>query len=232
MRYLRKAHWDAAEAALQPFSDAERRRLTVVGAPYFADEGLQDPLASVRALRSLDTKVKAAEGDEAKAAALFAMADYYYRHKTLLLYSAPAWRGGRAYDFAFSWNPAVATPTDEAALRTHHDEHECYAQALRLYKRIVDEYPRASVAPKAAYRAAVAAEHLSNMAPYWRWREVRDDRQGEAVRLLAFAERTSDPVLAAKAKKYGKVFADERAETRKAFSNEPAEFRHWVPDGE
>ena len=227
MRHLRKGDWDAAEAALKPFSDAERRRLTVVGSPYFADEGLQDPLASVRALRSLDARLQAAEGDEAKAEALFAMADYYYRHKTLLLYSAPAWRGARAYDFAFSWNPAVATPADASALRVHHDEHECYAQALRLYKRVVDEHPHAKVAPKAAYWAAVAAEHLSNMAPYWRWREVRDDRQGEAVKLLEFAEKSDDPVLAAKAKKYGKVFADERTETRKAFANEPMRFRQW-----
>ena len=232
MRHLRKGDWDAAEVTLKPFSDARRKRLTVIGAPYYADGGLQDPLATVRALRELDARVKTAEGDEAKADALFAMADYYYRHKTLLLYSAPAWRGGRAYDFAFSWNPAVATSADDSALRVHHDEHECYAQALRRYKQVVDDYPKAKIAPRAAYWAAVAAEHLSNMAPYWRWREVRDDRQGEAVKLLLFAERADDPVLAAKAKKYGKVFADERTETRKAFANEPFRYRQWNPDAE
>ncbi len=232
MRYLRKGEWEAAERALKPFSTVERRRLTSENVERWGPEdgGLQDPLATAQALRRLDEAVQTAEGDEAKAAALSAMGDYYYRHKCLLLYCGPAWKGGRSYSIAFSWNTAVATEQDDAALAVHHDEHECYTQALRRYKKVLADYPNAKVAPHAAYWAAVATNRLANMSAYWRWRDARSDLKSEAVRLMALAAKSPDPALAKRAAKYAPVFATEREETRKAFADERPPERRWNPN--
>lgn len=229
MRHLRRGEWNAAERVLRDFS-ARRRRWLTSAIPYNGEEGgLQDPLATVRALRRLDRAVRRASNREAKAAALVRMGDYYYNHRYLLLYSGPVWQGMRDTSVAFSWNPAVATADDDRALHVHFDEHECYAQAFARYRRVVREFPHTRVAPTAAYRAAVAEERLSNMAVYWRWRENRDDRQGDAVRLLGLAAKSPNPTLSAKARKYAKVFADERAETRRAFAEDKAPARRWDP---
>lgn len=232
MRHLRRGDWDAAEAALKPLGDAQRRKLTVTDV-YGAEQdgGLQDPLATVRALRKLDADLDAAKEPEAKAAALSAIGDYYYRHKCLLLYSPPAWHGSRNYDIAFSWNVAVATEADDDALRAHHDEHETYVHALTAYRRVLKEFPSAKVAPHAAYWASVAAKRLSNMAPYWRWRDRQEDLKAESIRSMALAAESSDPVIAKRAKKYGPVFAEEREEFRKAFADEKPPARRWNPNG-
>ena len=232
MRYIRKGQWDAAETTLKPFSDARRKQLTVASLyPGTAEEegGLQDPLATIKALRGLDATLAAAKDDEAKTAATVAIADYYYAHKTLLLYSTPAWKGGRNYTIAFSWNPTVATPADGDALRLHHDEHECYAHAATLYQKVLQEFPKSKVAPHAAYRAAVVLKRLSNMAPYWRWRDRLDDLKAESIRLMDLAAKSPDEAVARKARKYGPVFAQEREEFRKAFADEKPPERRWVP---
>ena len=234
MRHLRRAEWDLAQKALAPFSDAHRRVLTSgFVSPYQAerDGPLQDPLLTLRALRRLDLAVKAAQGPEAKARALVAMGDYYYSHKCLLLYSGPVWRSERDGAFAFSWNATVATAKDDAALRAHYDEHECYVQALDRYRAVLKDYPDSKVAPHAAYWAAVSVKRLSNMAPYWRWRDRREDLKAEAIRLMALAAESPDPALAAKAAKYGPVFASEREEARKAFANERPPSRRWNAEG-
>lgn len=92
MRYLREAKWDSAETTLRRLTTHQRRTLT--NHPWIDHKsGLQDPLSTVRALRRLDGAFDKARGRKAKAAALYAMGDYYYRHRQLLLYSPPGLAG-------------------------------------------------------------------------------------------------------------------------------------------
>lgn len=226
MRYLRERKWSEAEATFARLSTSERRGLT--RGQHWGDDqgGVQDPLATLQALRSLDQGVRKARRREAKAAALFAMGDYYYRHKYLLLYSEPAWRGMRALVIGNSWNLSAATSRDDRALRRHHEEHETYAQALAIFRRVVGEYPETAVAPKAAYWGGCAADHLAGMAPYWRWRYRSADLVGISVRLMRFAERMKDPELAAKARKYHRVFRSNYTAQQMTLAKDEAEPRY------
>lgn len=232
MRYLRKHEWSAAEAALRPLTWKQRYDLTYgKDSSWSGDDGKpQDPMVTLRDLRKLDGAVKSARGTAARATALTALGDYYYAHKCLLLYSNPAWSGQRDYSVSFSWNEKAADKRDEAALRMHYDEHECYSQALACYREVVKRYPKSKSAGHAAYWAAVSAEHLSNMAPFWRWRERGDDLQGDAVRLMAVAMKSGDAAIRKKATKYHGVFQKERASTRAAFAQEKAPPRRWMED--
>jgi outer membrane protein assembly factor BamD (BamD/ComL family) len=220
LRYLREERWDAADWAFRRLTPRQRKALTAASEWVAQGGGLQDPVATLRALRRLDANVRRAKGQEAKAKALLTMGDYFYHHHDLLLYSPQLWKGVRTEAFAFSWNASVATPADDRALARHHEDHEAFAQALRRYRRVVRDYPRTKTAPVAAYWGACAANRLAHMAPYWRWYERKTDLLGESVRLMRFAERAQNPKLAAKARKYGKVFRIEREKARAAFGAE------------
>ena len=167
---------------------------------------------TLRALKRLSRVAERAKSEDEKAAALYRLASYYYTHRPLLLYSPQLWHGYRALSFSYSWNPEVAERADDEALARHHNEHECLAHALRICQQIVKEFPKTSVAGKAAYRGACAAEKLGNMAPYWRWVNYHKDLDGEAVRLMRLAQR--DPNLRKDAVKYSDVFAVQRKEER------------------
>lgn len=212
MRYLRESNWDAADRTFKKLTTAQRSALTAPPAWYISDTSTQDPLATLTALRSLDHAAKAATDGEARAAALYKLASYYYTHGSLLLYSPQLWNGDRAYSIGFSWNANSATEVDQRALSTHHSEHESLMHALRICQSIVKNYPKTAAAGPAAYRGACAAERLSNLSAYWRWVDYQKDIYGESVRLMKLA--TDDPNLGKAAAKYGVVFAEERKEAR------------------
>jgi len=234
MRYLRIGKWSKTQHTFARLTTHQRRSLTAPpmewGFESVRDEGgLQDPKSTLKALRHLDRAIQRAKGSEAKAQAMLNMADYYYYHRYLLLYSIPLWLGNRADSFSFSWNSEVATPADDNALARHHDEHECFAHTLKICRAIVKKYPNTKAAHHAAYRGACAAERLANMAQYLRWQDTRKNYVGQAANLMRLAAKSTEPDLAHKAKKYAKVFAEEEGATREAFSTETPPKRHWDP---
>lgn len=232
LRYLRQGRWQAAESVLRRLSGKSR---TYLGKPigWFADEvdpnEVQDPLVTCRDLSHLDRAVKRARSREKKAAAMLAMANYYYGHRELLLYSPRLWNGTRAYAISFSWNDRIATAADRRALARHHDEHECLAHTLRICQEIVRRYPNTRTAPHAAYRGACAAERLANLAPYWRWTNHRRDLLGQSVRLMRLAGESDEAKLRTRARKYAGVFSDLRDDARQAFADEQVPERRWQP---
>lgn len=231
MRYLRAEKWANAERTFAMLSPRERRSLTTGKGENDYEGGLQDPLATLRALRGLETKFRSVRSRSAKAAVLYETGDYYYRHRQLLLYSLPAWRGHRSQAIDYSWNSTVALAADDRALDRHHREHEALAHALRRFQRVVREYPETSSAPKAAYWGACAAARLAKFNDYWRWRDRNAAMSGEATRLLRFAERAKDPRLAKRAKKYGKVFRDQYQRDRLAsasYKSPRRRFGSWL----
>ena len=143
----------------------------------------------------------------AKAEAKWKIACYYYNHRNLLLYNAALWMRDRSVAIGFQWNSHVATKEDNKILYQHHWEHECYAKTLKICKQIVKEYPRSRIRFQAAYRAACAAERLSNMNQYWRWVDETEDLLGQSVNLMAYARRSPNPGLAKAAKKFASLYA-------------------------
>lgn len=208
LRYLRKHDWVRAEKSFKQVSRRERASFRDTKDEYTFDESKQqDPLVSARDLARLDNRIHSARSSNNKAAAIFAMADYYYSHRNLMLYNGFLWEGGRSDAFGFSWNPTIATPQDDDALWTHHWEHECMAQSLLLCRKIVSKYPHAPIRYRAAYMGACAAKRLSKFNPYWRWQSDITNLDSEAARLMKIASRSPNGTLATKARKYAEVFA-------------------------
>ncbi|MDR3691106.1 MAG: tetratricopeptide repeat protein [Fimbriimonas sp.] len=217
LRYLRKHQWSLAEKTLAKVPQHQRDSYRKTAEPYQFDEvGQQDPLVSVRDLAKLDGRIQSASSGGAKASATFAMADYYYGHRNLMLYNGWLWKGLRAIMFAYQWNAGISTPKDDDAVWTHHWEHECLAQSLLLCRKIVAEYRHPPIRYRAAYLGACAAARLSRFNEYWRWQSEQTNLNNEAVRLMKIARKSPNPRLAAKARKFAAVFA-EGVDTSKIF---------------
>src|SRR5260370_20396851 len=102
-------------------------------------------------MRALQRAAGSARNSNARAAALYKYASYYYTHGTLLLYNPALWGGERMMDFDFYWNERHATKEDDDASWEHHYEHDVYARALKLCRQIAERYPNSTTAPKALY---------------------------------------------------------------------------------
>ena len=164
--------------------------------------GQQDPLKTVRDLRRLETD-KSPEGK-------YALASYYYNHHDLLLYNAPLWTCGRSVYLGFWFNETIASKRDDAAMRAHHYDHECFAVARNLCREIVRDCPKSSIVPKAMYTAALSAERLSNFNPWWRKEDSAAKLGLEACNTMAaIAKQFPNHPLAKPAAKYAGVFREQ-----------------------
>lgn len=118
-------------------------------------------------LEAFERTANQAQGDEAKAEALYQLASYQYEASSLLFYNPLASPG--------YWNLSLLAAegryrvTNESQLLwTSTQEHERLARALNIYLGIVNRFPRTRAARDSLYTAAVCHERLSNYNPYWR----------------------------------------------------------------
>jgi len=221
MRYLRKHSWAKAEEYLGQLSRRRRMALTKLEGDYGYDPDVQpDPLRTVHQLSRLDKGAAVAPDPSSKAKAMFAMANFYYSHRNLLLYNAHLWGGERSTAIDFSWNHRVSTKQDDKALELHFWEHECLAQAYLICRHVVNDFPSSSVKYRAAYMAACAAKRLGNFNEYWRWNGERKDLGLQAVHFMKIARRSPNRNLAAKARKYAQVFVESWYAESQAFAFE------------
>jgi tetratricopeptide (TPR) repeat protein len=222
IRYLREHRFDEARQTLAAVPEWKRKAYLIGDLDYEDGAKLWDPLHTATELQSLYLAVDRAHGQEAKSKALVAIGDYYYDHRNLLLYNLRLWQGQRAYAIGFSWNTAVATASDDQALRRHHEENECLSQALIVFDQVVRRYPRTYAAQHAAYRGACAAWRLTNFNPYWRWLGERRNLQARAANLMSFASKGKDKALAKRAAKFAGVYMSD-------VTSSPAEFKEDLP---
>ena len=217
VRQLREDRYDDVQRTLSRIDKSTFAKLMARFGGYgWGEEKAHDPAQVARDLKQLTFDVQQAKGDEAKAAALYRKASYYYENRDLLLYNPPLWRGSRTFAMSYNWSTDTSRPVDEQARKKHHYEHECLSRALRICKEIVRDYPLSSVAPKAYYRAATAAERLSHMNPWWREEAVKAALMDYATMLMGTIPRKyPGHELAKPAEKYAKVFAAVAAEDRK-----------------
>ncbi|HWD38113.1 MAG TPA: hypothetical protein VG944_04640, partial [Fimbriimonas sp.] len=221
LRYLRAKQFGLAKAQLKTLTAAQRSKLLHPKDIYYMDDGpttrVYDPLKTATELQHL-THLCARRKGSAKAAALTQLGDYYYSHRSLLLYNPSLWEGNRAYAIGFSWNDQVAGYHDKRALDRHHWEHECVAQAYLAYKRAVEAAPHSASSFRAAYMASCSLERLAGLNPYWRWEDNREDLYGRAIRYMRIAAGSPDRALRKKAVKYKGVFIEERKQRRSEFT--------------
>lgn len=209
MRYLRRERWREAARTLRSVPRAiyaEFRR----GRRNWADKPSPDPLTAIRQMSRLQRAVVVARTPNARAAALYRYATYYYTHGTLLLYNPALWGGDRMMMFDFWWNPRHATHEDDLASLSHHYEHDVYARALALCKLIAERYAHTPTAPRALYRAACSSKHLAGFNAWWREEDARVGLIRQSARLMKRLARLypRDP-LAHSARKFAAVFGQD-----------------------
>jgi outer membrane protein assembly factor BamD (BamD/ComL family) len=129
---------------------------------------VEQDLRTANDLERLEKEVEAAEGDEAKAEALYQLASYQYQG-TLLFYNPAAWNGDRHYRLNdLDGQGKFRQPNEAQLLFNNMQSHDRAARALPIYLEVVRRYPNTRAARDALYTAAVCHERLSEYNNYWR----------------------------------------------------------------
>lgn len=189
IRYLRDKRWNEARATFQrvqtnagPRSEdwqiagSESRRSFEKypdwewnEKPYIKTSWVMQDLKTIDALERLEQNVEAAQGDEAKAEAMYQLASYQFEANARLFYNPVAWRGQRYWLLSdLDGSDLLRLPNESQIIFNYSQSHETLARAIPLYLEIVNRLPNTKAAKDALYTAAVAHQHLSNLNPYWR----------------------------------------------------------------
>jgi tetratricopeptide (TPR) repeat protein len=214
-RFLRQSRYDDSIAQFESVPTSKRLKLVQAGSTYADSEPgmphydqIPDPVQTARDLKRLES---AAGSGANRAAAMYALASYFYTRRNLMLYNAALWNGGRSV--LASLNTGVTTPKDADAVRAHSFEHECLYRARKVCLKLAGAFPENPVTAKALYRAATATRRLADFNPYWRSAPKSVVSYEEAASLLkqVYTKFPGD-ALAANARKYEKVYLEEGEE--------------------
>ena len=120
-------------------------------------------------MEELERAVGQANGDEAKAEAMYQLASYQYETTSLLFYNPVAWGGDRYFNLSYlAAENRFRAPNEPQVLFAYMQEHDTLARALKIYLEVVDKYPHTRAARDSLYTAAVCHERLANYNDYWR----------------------------------------------------------------
>ena len=124
-------------------------------------------LRTANDLERLEREVESAEGDEAKAEALYQYASYQYEG-TLLFYN-PAWAKKRHYLlYDLDHSGAFRQPNESQTLFEDTQKQDRASRALPIYLEVVRRFPNTRAARDALYTAAICHERLADYNAYWR----------------------------------------------------------------
>ena len=187
VRYLREWRWNEARATLtrlqtvkdddQWFSYYDRTHHASAkesGGNYNSESGilaswvLRD-LQTINDLNHLQRIVDEAQGDEAKAEALYQLASYVYEERELLFYNPAVWGRGRPWKLYYlAEQNNFRAPGEAQVFWDYLQSHDYPARALPLYLEVVRRFPHTRAAHDALYTAAVCHERLANFNGLWR----------------------------------------------------------------
>jgi TolA-binding protein len=146
----------------------------------YADWVLSD-LKTADDLERLEVAAARAEGDEAKAEALYQLAAYIYSGSHLKFYNPVLWRGARSEVFTYFDEAQYRLPGEAQTVWRYMQEHETEARALVIFLKVAHEFPHTRAARDALYSAAVCHDHLSNFNEYWRRAYAAGLHAGESM---------------------------------------------------
>ncbi|HKQ08486.1 MAG TPA: outer membrane protein assembly factor BamD [Blastocatellia bacterium] len=130
-------------------------------------EWIEQDLHTANDLERLEQQVNLAQGDEAKAEALYQLASYQYQGD--LLFYNPAWNGMRQYHLYDLDSGGGFRRADESRLLFDYmQKHDAASSALPIYLDVVNRYPNTRAARDALYTAAVCHDRLASYNNYWR----------------------------------------------------------------
>lgn len=188
--HLRHTFWDM-------FGDGDGEYLTRTDAPdgstptrdtrVYADWLLRD-VKTLYDLERLQSEIERAEGDEAKAEAMYQLASYFYEGE-LLFYNPAAWRGMRAEMLYSLSETTYRSPGEPEIIWRYMQEHESPARAIALYLDIARLYPRTRAARDSLYTAILCHQRLAEFNGYWREAYSRGLYVGERLVTLGDLRR-------------------------------------------
>lgn len=211
VRYLRERKWQDARAVLLKIRTVGRnadegyyyRRYN-----YEARRGLErenpkericDPtirgvrsqwidqdLRTANDLERLEREVEIAQGDEARAEALYQVASYQFE-RSLLFYNPIAWKGIRHYLLEdLDHSGGFRQPGESQLLFDYMQRHDMAANSLPIFMEVARRFPNTRAARDALFTAAVCHERLSEYNNYWREIYSRDGHAGE--RMVSYSD--------------------------------------------
>lgn len=129
---------------------------------------LQQDLSTANTIEQFEQRVTEAQGDEAKAEALYQLASYEYQGN-LQVYNPALWGGLRHYFLADLLNRGpLRMPGEPAILLEYMQKHDQAACALPLFLDVAHRFPNTRAARDALYSAAVCHIRLRDYNQYWR----------------------------------------------------------------
>ena len=162
-----------AETQKQLFTDPE-----LVGV---RPQWIEQDLNTADDLERLEAEVERAQGDEAKAEAMYQMAGYQYQGN-LLFYNPAAWTGMR-HDVLhdLDHHGFFRQPGEAQSLLRYMNSHDAASRSLDLFMEIARRFPTTRAARDALYTAAVCHDRLADYNEYWRDVYSRGGHAGERM---------------------------------------------------
>jgi len=211
VRYLRDRRWNDARGAFAKVKTIGRRAddefLSKIEAePWRYDRGDETPKerefdSSIRGIRPhwidqdlrtandlerLERQVEAAEGDEAKAEALYQGAGYQFE-RSLLFYNPLEWHGQRHYLLVdLDERGDFRQPNESQTLFDYMQKHDMAANSLPIFLEVVRRFPNTRAARDALFTAAVCHERLREYNNYWR--EIYSDGGNAGPRMVTYRD--------------------------------------------
>jgi TolA-binding protein len=186
LRYLRNGQWERARAifsSIQPAKCDITRYWSGSGEPRHAkwdyssleattgvcSEWLLSDIKTANDLERLERQIEMAQGDEAKAEAMYQFASYQFEGSQLLFYNPAIWGGQRHYLLsALDRENNYRSPNEAKILYDYMQTHENLARAIPTYQELARLYPNTRAAKDGLYTAAVAHRRLQDYFEYWR----------------------------------------------------------------
>lgn len=137
-------------------------------------------------LERLERQVETAEGDEARAEALYQVASYQFE-RSLLFYNPLEWRGQRHYLLVdLDERGAFRRPNESQMLFDHMQKHDMAANSLPIFLEVARRFPNTRAARDALFTAAVCHERLAEYNGYWR--EIYSDDGHAGDRMVTYRD--------------------------------------------
>lgn len=147
---------------------------------------IDQDLRTANDLETLEREVEFAQGDEAKAEALYQVASYQFE-RSLLFYNPIAWNGIRHYLLLdLDQSGGFRRAGESQLLFTYMQKHDMAANSLPIFLEVVRRFPNTRAARDALYSAAVCHERLREYNGYWR--EIYTDGGSAGPRMVTYRD--------------------------------------------
>ena len=143
-------------------------------------------LRTANDLERLERQVEAAQGDEARAEALYQVASYQFE-RSLLFYNPLEWGGQRHYLLVdLDERGAFRQANESQMLFDYMQKHDMAANSLAIFLEVARRFPNTRAAPDALFTAAVCHDRLAEYNGYWR--EIYSDGGHAGEQLVDYSD--------------------------------------------